>query len=391
MITVGLLFHSAKNDNLGVGALTVSEVAIIRSIALALGLDVHIIVLDSFDPRPSCVEGADVTILSLRPVRQPWNAVRALGRCDIVVDIGGGDSFADIYGWKRFSKMHMMKYLTHLLGKPLVLAPQTIGPFASPMRRAVAAYSIARSALVVTRDRMSTDAVRSMGIDRQVIEASDVALRLPFTPPVPRAAGGPVRIGLNVSGLLMNGGYTRANMFGLRADYGQVMQAIISTFQQHPDDCTIHLVPHVIGWRRGGIEDDYQASLDLAAAFPGVQVAPAFTTPSEAKSYIAGLDFFMGARMHACIAAFSAGVPVVPMAYSRKFAGLFGTLGYDHTIDCTTDDQEMILSRILAAYEHRASLAEEADAALDRGLQKLARYEAALGDLMERVAAGKDR
>ena len=391
MITVGLLFHSAKNDNLGVGALTVSEVAIIRAIARARGLDVHITVLDGFDPRPPCVEGTDITVLSLRPMRQPWNVLRVLRQCDLVVDIGGGDSFADIYGWKRFAKMHVMKYLTHLLGKPLVLAPQTIGPFSSPKRKAIAAHSIARSALVATRDRMSTDAVRGMGIDRQIIEASDVALRLPFTPPAPRAAGGPVRIGLNVSGLLMNGGYTRANMFGLRVDYGQLMRAIISAFRQHPDDCEIHLVPHVIGWRKGGIEDDYQASLDLAAAFPGVQVAPAFATPSEAKSYIAGLDFFMGARMHACIAAFSTGVPVVPMAYSRKFAGLFGTLGYNHTVDCTTDDLETILASILGAYERRAVLAEEAKGALALGLRKLGGYETALGDLMEKVAAESGR
>jgi polysaccharide pyruvyl transferase WcaK-like protein len=391
MITVGLLFHSAKNDNLGVGALTVSEVVIIRALARMRGLDVHIIVLDSFDPRPSCVEGTDITVLSLRPMRQPWNAFRVLRQCDLVIDIGGGDSFADIYGWKRFAKMHVMKSLAHLLGKPLVLAPQTIGPFSSRMRRAIAARSIARSALVVTRDRMSTDAVRDMGVDRRVIEASDVALRLPFTPPAPRPTGNPVRIGLNVSGLLMSGGYTRANMFGLRVDYGQLMRAIIAAFRQHPDDCEIHLVPHVIGWQRGGVEDDYQASLDLAAAFPGVLVAPAFATPSEAKSYIAGLDFFMGARMHACIAAFSAGVPVVPMAYSRKFAGLFGTLGYNHTVDCTADDVETILASVLEAYERRAVLAEEARDALALGLRKLGDYETALGDLMEKVAAERGR
>lgn len=391
MITVGLLFHSAKNDNLGVGALTVSEVAIIRSLARARGLDVHIVVLDSFGPRLPCVEGADITVMSLRPMRRPWSAVRVLWGCDVVIDIGGGDSFADIYGWKRFAKMHLMKYLTHLLGKPLVLAPQTIGPFSSPTRKAIAAHSIARSALVVTRDRMSTDAVREMGVDRQIIEASDVALRLPFTPPAPCPAGGPVRVGLNVSGLLMNGGYTGANMFGLRVNYGQLMRAIISAFRQHPDGCEIHLVSHVIGWLRGGVEDDYQASLDLAAAFPGVQVAPAFATPSEAKSYIAGFDFFMGARMHACIAAFSAGVPVVPMAYSRKFAGLFGALGYDHTVDCTVDDLETILARVLEAYERRVVLAEEAKDALALGLRKLEGYETALGDIMEKTLAERGR
>jgi len=388
-LTIGLLFHSSKNDNLGVGALTVSDVEIVRNLAVSRGLDVHVLVLEGPGPRPPCVGGTDVTILSQRPMRHPLQAFRTLRRCDIVLDIGGGDSFSDIYGWKRFAKMHVLKYLTHLSGKPLVLAPQTIGPFRSRLRQAIAARSIRWSAIVATRDGMSTAAVRTMGITMDIIEASDVALRLPFDAPHPRTPGGPVRVGLNISGLLVNGGYTRTNMFGLKMDYGGLMRRVIEGFVQHPDGCEVHLVPHVISWQQGGIEDDYQACLDLAAAFPGVRVAPAFATPSEAKSYIAGLDFFAGARMHACIAAFSAGVPVVPMAYSRKFAGLFGSLCYAHTVDCTSDSGEAILERIFDAYGKRAALALEAAAALRKGLEKLARYEAALGDLMERTAASK--
>ena len=97
-------------------------------------------------------------------------------------------------------------------------------------------------------------------------------------------------------------------------------------------------------------EDDYRASATLAEAFPGTVLAPAFQSPSEAKSYIAALDFFMGARMHACIAAFSSGVPVMPMAYSRKFEGLFGTIGYDRTVDCTSETAEAIEEKIRAAW-----------------------------------------
>ena len=145
-------------------------------------------------------------------------------------------------------------------------------------------------------------------------------------------------------------------------------------------------MPHVISWERGALEDDYAASVKLAEAFPGAIVAPAFTSPSEAKSYIAGMDFFMGARMHACIAAFSSGVPVVPMAYSRKFAGLFGALGYDETVDCTTQSAEDIKARIFEAYERRADMAHAQRAALKTGLERLGRYETALGDLMEAQA-----
>ena len=389
MLKVALIFHLARNDNLGVGALTVSDVEILRMLAKRHGIAIHITVIDGDDPRPPCVSGPDVTVLAMRPIRNPLSFFRVVRANDLMVDIGGGDSFADIYGGARFAKMMLMKYLVHLAGRPLVLAPQTIGPFKSRIRQFIAAQTIRLSAIVATRDAMSTKAARAMGIKRPIIEASDVALRLPFTAPAARVAG-PVRVGINISGLLMSGGYTRNNMFGLQMDYRQLVRDIITRFQAHPDGCEIHLVAHVIAYDRldaGSVEDDYQASLDMAKEFPGVVVAPAFATPSEAKSYIAGLNFFMGARMHACIGAFSAGVPVVPMAYSRKFAGLFGTIGYDHTVDCTSQSADTILEYIFAAYENRAVLAAEARVALALGREKLGLYEEALGALMQKLAS----
>lgn len=387
MLNICLLFHSAKNDNLGVGALSVSEAEILRRIAAERGLAVHVTLIDTRDPRPAYLTGPDVTSLSLRPLRRPWQVLAAFRAADLVIDIGGGDSFTDIYGGRRFAQMMFQKAMVPLAGRPLVLAPQTIGPFRSALRQRLAVASIRRAAIVATRDALSTAALSAMGFDGPVIEASDVALRLPYDPPAPRPQGGPVRVGLNVSGLLMAGGYSRNNMFGLKTDYPALARRILAAFRAHPDAPELHLVPHVITWGGGGVEDDLAASQALADEFPGTVLAPAFASPSEAKSYIAGLDFFMGARMHACVAAFSTGVPVIPMAYSRKFAGLFGSLGYDRTVDCTAEDGESILARILDAYDDRAALSAEMQVALQRGLKKLARYEAALGDLMERTAA----
>ena len=72
------------------------------------------------------------------------------------------------------------------------------------------------------------------------------------------------------------------------------------------------------------------------------------------------MDFFMGARMHATIAAFSAGVPVVPMAYSRKFNGLFSdTLSYSHLIDLKEDEENTILTKIKEAFSNRDNLKME--------------------------------
>lgn len=382
-----LIMHSTRSDNLGVGALTVSEIAIIRDIAQELGHPIHVTVMDWKDKRTPYVSGDDITIIDLdgKVMINPRGFFAQARKADIMIDIGGGDSFADIYGGRRLRRMFILKYLTHLAGTPLVMAPQTIGPFTKPLSRFFAKLSMRLCKIVATRDTLSLQAARDMGLQREVLLASDVALRLPYDTPAP--ADGPVKVGLNVSGLLMGGGYTGKNEFGLQMDYPSLITDLITHFQSL--NCEIHLIPHVIiDDGRMAAEDDYRASKALSETFPGTILAPAFESPSEAKSYIANMDFFAGARMHACIAAFSTGVPVVPMAYSRKFAGLFGSLGYDHTVDCTTEDTETVKAKIIAGFENRTALAEEATTALTKGKSRLATYEDALKALCQiRIAA----
>lgn len=388
MITIGLIGHSAWSANLGVGALTVSEIAILRDIARRLDVEIRIVILDWKQSAPSYVSCSNITIREMtgKTLISPSGYFAMLRACDLIIDIGGGDSFADIYGPKRIRRMFWMKYLVHLGRRPLVLAPQTYGPFSRPLSVKLARGSLRRAALVASRDEMSTEAVRALCPDVEVVEASDVALRLPYEPPPAGAAGGPVRVGLNVSGLLMSGGYTGDNMFGLSLDYPAMIRRLITRFLDHAEDCEVHLLPHVALAEGAGVEDDRIAALALQEEFPALRVAPLFSTPSEAKSYIATLDFFSGARMHACIAAFSSDVPVIPMAYSRKFSGLFGSLGYNRTVDCTTETGEAIVEKVIAGFEERVTLQEEQRPALALGLQKLARYEQALESIVARLA-----
>lgn len=111
-----------------------------------------------------------------------------------------------------------------------------------------------------------------------------------------------------------------------------------------------------------GVENDYAVSFDLQKEYnhPNLILAPLFLSPVDAKNYISGMDFFMGARMHSTIAAFSSGVPVVPMAYSRKFNGLFiDTLDYNHLVDLKKDDSKTILENISSSFGSRESLQKE--------------------------------
>lgn len=383
-INVGLLWHSLSSDNLGVGALTESQMAIVRSAAARAGVDVRFTVFGTSGSRLGLNDAAGVTIGDRfsfkRVLAGRTRFVGQLRGCDLVLDIGEGDSFTDIYGLERFGYQIATKALVTGLGKSLVLSPQTIGPFERGWTARLARWVMRRATRVYARDVLSTAYLRQLAVEGNTEEAIDVAFRLPYARRE-FGANGKVRVGLNISGLLYAGGYDGANQFGLSVDYRAMTDRLLDHFSAMPE-VELHLVGHVITELVGN-EDDYSAALALAARYPGAVVAEKFATPSAAKSYIAGLDYFAGARMHACIAAFSSGVAVTPIAYSRKFKGLFSTLGYEHVADCKAIDTDQAVALVCDGYVRRAELARRIVDGNAMAQEKLQRYEDFLVGMLE--------
>src|SRR5262249_8286818 len=68
-------------------------------------------------------------------------------------------------------------------------------------------------------------------------------------------------------------------------------------------------------------------------------------------------DFFVGARMHACIGAISQNIPAVSIAYSDKFLGVMESIGCaDLVLDARKLDEDEIVRRVDDAYQHRESV-----------------------------------
>lgn len=335
-ITVGLLWHSVKSGNLGVGALTAAHVELLDEVAAEIGVAIDVVTIGWSDDGPAYVTAPNLTSVEVRmsdfiPICGAlWKAAR---NCDVVFDIGAGDSFTTIYGHKRFATQIASKLLTRAARRPLVLAPQTIGPFDGKPARALARIALRSSSRVFTRDQLSTTFVKQLDPRIDIAEVTDLAIAL--RAPADERRGDELSVGVNVSGLLMNSGSRgEATRFGLDLDYPSFVRRTIIAIMDRPKT-RVHLVAHVIA---DGHDDDYRWCRSLAEEFPEAVLAPRFGSPVEAKSYISGLHGLIGARMHACIAAFSSGVPVLPVAYSRKFAGLFGTLGHEMLVDARTDD-----------------------------------------------------
>lgn len=376
-LVVGLLWHSLSSANLGVGALTVAQLAICRQAAARAGRSVRFIVFGTrgelqYGLEPDIQIGSRISIKEIVKGRSAF--VREVEGCDVVLDIGEGDSFADIYGMRRFLFQALSKWVVLRKRVPLVLSPQTLGPFDRWYTRLVAGRLLKGARRVFARDGQSATYLRQIVRGGQVEQVSDVAFRLPFDARArPRDASAPIRIGINVSGLLFSGGYAGSNQFGLRLDYPRFTRALLEAWAAD-EGVEVWLIAHVIS-DAVPRDDDRIAIAALARDFPRARVAPRFGSPSEAKSFIATMDFMVGARMHACIAACSAGVPVVPLAYSRKFIGLFRSLGYGTVVDMAAMNTDEAIAAVHAAFARRDQLAAEAIAATQAAQQLLRRYE----------------
>ena len=391
-LKIGLLWHSTRSGNLGVGALTVSNMAIAREVALSCDVEPHFTVLGFRDAGtgPAIDFGAEVAQhdIDFRWLLSPGGFRRTVRDFDCVLDIGLGDSFAEIYGPKRFAFLWITKMLAVSQRVPLLLSPQTIGPFSRRPYRALAAMAMRRARAVVARDDRSLSVARELAPDANLILSADVAFELPYVDQSGmRGAQGLLRVGINASGLLFHEAESGRNRFGLSYDYADFTRALIAQLQAR-GDCEVHLVPHVID-RTNAVDDDSRLADRLAEEFSGVIRTPDFTSPSEAKSYISGLDFLVAARMHACIAAFSSGTNVLPVCYSRKFLGLFEMLGYDRLLPVTGIDLTGALAAVANAIGERDALSVRQDAAMGRVAGALSAYRTELARLFVALRDGK--
>jgi polysaccharide pyruvyl transferase WcaK-like protein len=228
-----------------------------------------------------------------------------------------------------------------------------------------------RAVIVYSRDRRSTELLREVlgrkGENKQIRFCPDVAFVLDsvkpkevdIEPPLESNSSSPL-IGLNISSLLYMGGFKRNNTFDLKLDYKQFVPVVLKNLLEKT---TAHvlLVPHVFSSNVEGDElkvcSEIRDSMSTKYA-DRLHLVTSKYDQSQVKGIIGLCDFFVGARMHSCIAAMSQCIPTVGMAYSGKFVGVFETVGMaEWVVDMRQTEQEESIKTILVAFEKRQATA----------------------------------
>lgn len=105
-IVVGLLWHSIDSANLGVGALTCAQMHLVAQSARDAGVQVRFVIIGWARDGAAAADSRVVDVCQVNGKRLlglDGRLGRCLAQCDLVLDIGEGDSFSDIYGWKRLA------------------------------------------------------------------------------------------------------------------------------------------------------------------------------------------------------------------------------------------------------------------------------------------------
>lgn len=254
----------------------------------------------------------------------PWsNLRRILRNICLTAAINGGDGFSDIYGTNLFKDrlpeiLTSMKY--HI---PLILLPQTIGPFTDDMNLSLATRIMKYAKKVYVRDKNFVKQLDDLKIEYDLTKDLSAYMQPePWNIKIDDDA-----IGINVSGLAYsNNFYQLAGQFDA---YPDLIEKLIISFQKLHKH--VYLIPH--SYRYGIPEennDDMQACrlvYDKLYDKSGVTFVDKNLTPPQVKYVISKMSFFCGTRMHANFAAIYTNVPVFGLAYSYKFAGAFEANG----------------------------------------------------------------
>ena len=388
-IKIGILGVSLHDGNMGCMALTYSLIYCVDKISSNKKYSLEYIFFNrdkEFSPEELEVwEYLDIDTSKIKEIKRNFlgknfkilywfNYIKNFITCSVFLDITGGDSFSDIYGDKRFLEGARPKRIIEIIRKPLILLPQTYGPFSHKKNIKMVTKIIDKAEVVLSRDDMSRSYIEEIS-SKQCVTTTDMAFGLPYIKKSDQHDK--IKVGINVSGLLVKDHYEKVgNNFAIKTDYDKYINSLLD-YLDKKEEYEVHLIPHTT--------HDSKAVKAFQQGNGNVHIVDLVCNPITMKSIISGMDIFIGARMHATVAALSSGVATIPTAYSRKFEGLFSTVGYSHCVDLYNLETEHALEKTLnyiANYERLKIDAEMCQREIELRLQE---NEKIIGSVLDRI------
>ncbi len=278
--------------------------------------------------------------------------LRQTEQADFVVDLSGDMLTEDAGLAVGFS--HMVPLLiSYSVKTPYSLCAQSIGPFVR--LKWLARFLLRRASFITVREDASIELLSQIGVS-DVRRTADLAFLM--TPAAPEAVPGlpartdRMRLGVSISPILVNRYATSGA--DLVADLGAVLREV-----SEREGAEVLVVPHVTG-PTATQDDRIPARLLATAIGENAILLEEDLEPEQRKGAIGTCDAFVGARMHANMAALSQAVAVSALGYSHKALGIMDLFGQRNAVlDGGSVDRATLAAEIDRLIESRSRRSDE--------------------------------
>ncbi len=278
------------------------------------------------------------------------DVLKIMKDADLIVDLSG-DGFSDLSGVFETIASCYDILLVKLLNKPIAIYAQSIGPFNNFLTRHLSKFSLNKVDLLIVREKISENYLKKLGVRNEIHLTADAAFILePLTNNQIQTVlfeekinikSHPI-IGISVSQHLYKLYTKNGNSNRYIETMAKVSEYLIKEF-----NANILFIPHVTNNLNIDDRSIAQMVYNEMRLKDNVSLINSDYSPKLLKRIIGNCDLFVGARMHANIAALSMNVPTIAIAYSHKFYGIMGSLGMlDYVIDYKELNYQILISKI---------------------------------------------
>lgn len=272
-----------------------------------------------------------------------WINAQAIRQADRLIAVPGG--YLNAYRWTNtFWLYHVpVIFLASYLGKPLSLAPCTIGPFAG-INRPIARLVLSFTDQIFLREELSKEMLRDLAVPlrRTPVVTFDVAFVFADESSRELESSGCLRtLGVSVRDHNFPGS---SSIAASRQRYLEACASAIQDLLDHDTTALVAITAQTL--------EDEAISFRLKAllASPRVSVRVDLASPTQLLRHYEGMRLVLGTRMHANILAMCVSTPVVAIGYDPKTRGVMRSLGLeDRVLDI--DDLSLLSAQLIRSWD----------------------------------------
>lgn len=334
-----------------------------------------------------------ITLPGMRIMREKL-LIEPYMEADLVVSNGGG-FLNDFYAPGNLGRLWGL-YFAKLLGKPVVLYAQSIGPLNRTPYRQVARYVLNKVDLITLRDSRSKEILKSIGVNRPPIYVTaDAAFTMPLTSSKPiQLWRYEDNIPMDKSGLKVSISVREWPYYTVSNGHKRYLatMAALADWLISEKNAQIIFVSTCTGFA-GYHNDDRIAAHEVIECMKYCKkknpvILYGEYIPQELSAIYGYMDLHIGTRMHSNILAMLSGTPFVAVQYEFKTGELMKVFGLEEYLsDINHIEFEDLKEKVDKALANREQIKNQISSKLPETIDKSQRS----AQLIFEMLTGKNR